>query len=45
MMEITTEEVQTMGTGKGNKIWNKFIVVLLDVSAVLVSAVLAYFAS
>ncbi len=34
-----------MGTGKGNKIWNKFLVVLLDVSAVLVSAVLAYFAS
>lgn len=34
-----------MGIGKGNKIWNKFLVGLLDVSAVVVSAVLAYFAS
>lgn len=34
-----------MGTGKGNKVWNKFLVGLLDVSAVVVSAVLAYFAS
>ncbi|MBR2330658.1 MAG: polysaccharide biosynthesis protein [Clostridia bacterium] len=34
-----------MGTGTGNKIINKILVVLLDISAVFFAAVLAYFAS